>query len=313
LSGVSISSSGLEADKVSEADKLKLPALIATLLGLKSWQNFSCRQTTQNLLDSADLIIFMNADIALDAEARFKYIADKTETWNILNLDEALLKSNVISTDEKAVDNLILRTYAKIHTYADRLTRDIVLSGIIDVVDAGNKLLGYSIPLAWTDRKGLWHRSCHGVIVTHDNKIVTEKRSHEIVFSPDLLDVSFGGGIDSGEDPELAPRREAKEELGITIKDAEIIDLGIRKVNRYYPSKKLYSKFFLYSYLVKLPKQDLSISPQLSEVKEVYLISFRQIARLVKFHRLARFGRLTTSYVYYRDIMAKVREHIKAR
>jgi 8-oxo-dGTP pyrophosphatase MutT (NUDIX family) len=149
--------------------------------------------------------------------------------------------------------------------------------------------------------------------VTHDNKIVTEKRSHEIVFSPDLLDVSFGGGIDSGEDPELAPRREAKEELGITIKDAEIIDLGIRKVNRYYPSKKLYSKFFLYSYLVKLPKQDLSISPQLSEVKEVYLISFRQIARLVKFHRLARFGRLTTSYVYYRDIMAKVREHIKAR
>ena len=103
-SDIEISSSGIEAKhalngdvdidavKALEADNLKKHLV-------PSWQ-----QTTQDLIDSLDLLVFMNDSVYDDASKLFNLPKDKCVTWHIKDVD------NIYPQVKEQVD-ILMRNY----------------------------------------------------------------------------------------------------------------------------------------------------------------------------------------------------------
>jgi isopentenyldiphosphate isomerase len=77
-------------------------------------------------------------------------------------------------------------------------------------------------------RDGLWHRSLHCWLVTGEGAILVQRRSADRAHWPGQLDISAAGHVLAGE-PWRAALREAREELGLTLTDVEVIDAGERR------------------------------------------------------------------------------------
>jgi 8-oxo-dGTP pyrophosphatase MutT (NUDIX family)/protein-tyrosine-phosphatase len=306
--GVVVSSSGIEANRNERAAIAHLPVSIAQAAGESSWDNFGWLQTSQELLDNSDMLVFLNADIAEQAAADYSFVPEKAETWDVANLDEALAKSHTSQSDLSAAEAEIALTIQRIHTLVDGLVHDIAISGIVDVVDEHNQPLDYRLPLAWVDKKGLWYRSCHGVVVTADDRFVVEKRSKDIVFSPNLLDITFGGGIGAGENPLQAIVREGQEELGIDFTHASVTDLGIQRFSSFHPRYQLHTRCFIYNYFIRLPEAAPVFHLEASEVAAVHLLTAVEIRELLDKHQLDPYGSLNTDYAYYDKLFENVWE-----
>lgn len=81
---------------------------------------------------------------------------------------------------------------------------------------------------AW--KKGLWYGQFNIWIIKRKPvpTIVFQKRSPDIGWAPNKLDVPVGGHYENGEDFESAVRKEAKEELGVEFKTKDFYYLGRR-------------------------------------------------------------------------------------
>lgn len=86
---------------------------------------------------------------------------------------------------------------------------------------------------------------------------------------------------------------------GIAIDPSEFTLLDVHKWNTYHPHYKKYSRYFLYIYYTKLDSDKPKLKIQRSEVAEVKGLSSRQMDRLLRFHRLTHFGRLSSGFKYY--------------
>jgi 8-oxo-dGTP pyrophosphatase MutT (NUDIX family) len=174
----------------------------------------------------------------------------------------------------------------------------------VDVVDARNHSTGMRLPIAWATDRGLWHRGVHVVVRTTDGKYVVGKRVRSIVFAPGMLQVSLGGGVDSGEQPLHAAQRETHEELGILLREHDFQPLFMHRHASYHPHYHKRSKVHVYVYAATLPLHSSQLRPQPGEVEELRLVSARDVRRLVRTHRLRNFGRLEWPYKFYRKALS---------
>ena len=120
-------------------------------------------------------------------------------------------------------------TFAKIKQHCDELKTYLTHTAWVDVVDAQNEPTGLRLPLGWVTDRGLWHRGVHVVAQTLDGKYVVGKRDNAIVFAPGMLEISLGGGVDSGEHPLRAAVRETYEEIGVRMAEKHFRPLFIYK------------------------------------------------------------------------------------
>ena len=316
IDSIEVSSSGIEAAKNRPRNKAIMsarPVELARWIGLDSWdEDLHPTQTTQAIIDSVDLIIFMNEDVAHDARLTFRLTLAKCETWDVADLDERLERIHKTLLDTAASEHVIEATHRYLQTRVDVLIHDICVSNMVDAVDARDRKLGYALPTAWTNRKALWHRGCHVILLTANHKVITEKRARKIMFSPSRLDFSAGGSVDQGETYEQAACRETYEELGIKIMAAQLKLIDQRSVDAYNAQYKLASRVHLRSYLVILPERNPAIVIEQSEVSKVYLLPLARIRRLVKLRRLVHIGRLASGQQYYEEILRAVNHELKA-
>jgi isopentenyldiphosphate isomerase len=105
---------------------------------------------------------------------------------------------------------------------------------LFDVYDAHGQPLGVTKPREEVHRDGDWHRSAHIWVVTPDGCLLFQRRAVDKDTWPGRLDASIGGHYRAGEDGEGSVR-EAREELGIAITRAELIPLGVRRVEGHGP------------------------------------------------------------------------------
>lgn len=280
--------------------------------GITGFMSKSKHQTTQKLLDSQDVLIFLGKDVYDETAHEFRVDGRRAEVWDIDDLSSYLAKHPRLRRTEDNYQKITANIASEIFERVDDLCEALERTSWSQIYDAHNKPLGYRLPVGWTtDRNGLWRRSVHAVVTTANRKFVVEKRSADIVFAPNMLDISLGGGVDAGETPRQAVMRELAEELGVRARPEQVTFLGVRKWSTYHPHYHKFTNTFLYSYHVKLTINNPIFVVQPAEVREVRLLGRRAVRMLLRKHRLKRFGPLNYGYKYYADVVKRAKIYVK--
>lgn len=106
---------------------------------------------------------------------------------------------------------------------------------LFDLYDPTGRPLGRTKPRDEVHRDGDWHRSAHVWICTSDRGLLFQRRAADKDTWPGRLDASVGGHYHAGESAEEGVRREAREELGLTLTPDELIPLGVRRIESREP------------------------------------------------------------------------------
>jgi protein-tyrosine-phosphatase/8-oxo-dGTP pyrophosphatase MutT (NUDIX family) len=261
-------------------------------------------QTTDELLGKADVIVFMNKDVYDDALRRFHFDNRKCLVWRVPDMDPNYKQQLLAEHHEQALVEASAHTFDLIRRHCDQLYQYLTHTAWVDVVDHANTATGMRLPIAWVTDRGLWHRGVHVIVQTSDGKYVVGKRAKAIVFAPGMLQVTLGGGVDSGEQPLHAAQRETHEELGVLLHARDFQPLFMHRHASYHPRYNKRSKVHVYVYAAKLPVHSTELRPQPGEVDELRVVSAAAVRRLIRTHRLRNFGRLEWPYKFYRKALS---------
>ncbi len=141
---------------------------------------------------------------------------------------------------------------------------------LIDVLTSEGKPTGTTVLKSEAHLKGLHHATVHVWLYTDNQKILLQKRASVKKVFPNLWDVSVAGHIGAGEKIETAAIREVKEEIGISIKEADLIKIGLRKDEIVHPNGILDNEF-KHLYICKLNKKLSELTLQVGEVDDLQL------------------------------------------
>ena len=299
-----ITSSGIAAADGKIKTAASYTKAIARKYGLRHGISNHTVQTTDRLLAEADVVIFLNKDVYDDALKEFGVDIRKTLVWRVPDVNEQAKREALAVHSEQALLDLAAPAFREIKHHCDELKTYLTHTAWVDVMDARNEPTGLRLPMAWVTDRGLWHRGVHVVAQTVDGKYVVGKRVNNIVFAPGMLEISLGGGVDSGEHPLQAAARETHEELGVHMPEKHFRPLFMYKQVGYHPHYHKQTRCHLYVYHVKLPVHSSALKPQPGEVAELRAVSRRQIKHLLHAHRLQHFGRLKWGYKLYAKAVA---------
>jgi isopentenyldiphosphate isomerase len=84
-----------------------------------------------------------------------------------------------------------------------------------EIVDEQDRVVGTAPRRTCHGNPALVHRTAHVVVVSHDGRILLQKRSLTKDIQPGKWDTAVGGHLQLGESYEEAARRELAEEIGI--------------------------------------------------------------------------------------------------
>jgi 8-oxo-dGTP pyrophosphatase MutT (NUDIX family) len=260
-------------------------------------------QTTTELLAEQDIIIFMNDTVQRAARGFLTFNDSQAKQWHVKDWRDVGGTAGTLRS--KAAALFAQTTLRHITRSVDRLVRDITAVSWVDVCDVNDQPLGFRLPISWVNKnKTMWHRGVH-VFVTTPTGYVIEKRAARIMFSPNLLDISVGGGVDSGETPLAAALREVHEELGVVATAQQLRIIELSKWATYHPRYKRYSRVHLSTYHLALAT-DAEFTLQQGEVAEVRVVKPQKVQVLLRTHSLRGFGRLAQAYKYYNRIVQKI-------
>ena len=93
----------------------------------------------------------------------------------------------------------------------------------LDVLNERGEFTGKVATREECHREGLWHRAVYGFIIDKNSNVLLQKRSQNKKLWPNKWDVTVGGHVDAGEFGRQTIIRECEEELGIDVKENEIV------------------------------------------------------------------------------------------
>lgn len=149
---------------------------------------------------------------------------------------------------------------------------------LLDVVDENNNLTGIQENKDIIHEKGLLHREIAVFIQNEKGEFLIQKRSANKKQAPNKWCLTTGH-VELGEEYDEAAIREAKEELGIEIKEEDLIPLGIFKQS--VKSGKAINNSFMKYYFYKTNKKIEDYTIQLEELSEIKHVSFNEIVRVI--------------------------------
>jgi protein-tyrosine-phosphatase/8-oxo-dGTP pyrophosphatase MutT (NUDIX family) len=299
-----ISSSGIAADHSTVKTCEPYALATAEKHGLTYGMQASKTQTTTELLQAADVVVFMNKDVYDEACKMYEFDTRKAVVWRVADIRDAKKAEVLAEHSDAALIAAAAGTYRAIKKHCDDLYGYLTKTAWVDVVDQYNQTTHLRLPIAWATDRGLWHRGVHVIVQTSDGKFVVGKRTSTIVFAPGMLQVSLGGGVDSGEEPLHAARRETHEELGVLLDIQAFKPLFMHRHTSYHPHYNKRTRVHVYVYAAKLPVHSKALRPQPGEVDELRVLTKTQVKHLLRTHRLKNFGRLEWCYKFYNKALA---------
>jgi isopentenyldiphosphate isomerase len=171
---------------------------------------------------------------------------------------------------------------------------------LIDVYNDKNEPVGIVRKRGEAHREGLWHRAAHVWIYNSAGEILLQLRANKKQLCPNLWDVSSAGHIGAGEEPTTSALREVEEEIGLSLKSAELRFFKIRKHQAVY--RNVRDNEFFYIYFVKFDGDIKELTLQKEEVQKVKFFSINELKKELETNpeKFVAYGD------YWMDIMKEV-------
>jgi isopentenyl-diphosphate delta-isomerase type 1 len=152
----------------------------------------------------------------------------------------------------------------------------------LDVLDDEGKPLSFVKARDLVHRDGDWHRTVHAWIINPHHELLLQKRSHGKESFPNLWDISCAGHIVAGQTSLGTAIREAREELGVTIREKDLVYLFTIKSHFTQHEGAFIDNEINDVFLIE---KDLSLSEihlQKEEVSEIKWISLDNLQEALK-------------------------------
>ena len=98
------------------------------------------------------------------------------------------------------------------------------MAEVFDIVDAEDRVIGQALRSEVHGNPSLLHRVVHVLVFHPDGRLYLQKRADDKDVQPGKWDTSVGGHVDAGENYQTAALRELREELGIALDDATLLE-----------------------------------------------------------------------------------------
>lgn len=155
----------------------------------------------------------------------------------------------------------------------------------LDVLTENGIYTGKKASKSECHQKGIWHRSAYAFIINSKNEVMLQIRSHLKKVEPNTIDITLGGHILAGEFGIDALRREAKEELGIEIKEDDIKYLTCSTSENIDKEKNIINRQFNEYFVIFKDIQIENILIQPEEVERVLYFKKDEILDKIRNHK----------------------------
>jgi len=148
---------------------------------------------------------------------------------------------------------------------------------MLDIIDEKGNPTGEIIDRSIAHLNGIRHRTAHVWILRKKNnriQALLQKRSVHKDSYPDCYDISSAGHILAGCDYIESALRELKEELGVSVREDELVFAGIRNLEYkdVFHHQVFHDVEVSYIYVLEMDREDFVL--QKEEVSEVQLFDF---------------------------------------
>jgi len=180
---------------------------------------------------------------------------------------------------------------------------------LIDIVDERGNATGKSAPKSEIHNNGYFHHTAHVWFFNAKGDVLLQQRAASKAIHPLLWDVSVAGHIDAGESPEEGAIREAREEIGITLKESDLIKLGVFECFQSYPNGLIDNEFHN-TFIAKTEWVLTDFTLQKEEVEALKFVSLTEFKRLLK--SSASNGHFVSSNTaYYQKVIDAISQFIE--
>ena len=174
----------------------------------------------------------------------------------------------------------------------------------LDIWDADGQPTGKKCLKDEAHQKGWFHPTVHIWFYTNTPSLLLQKRSLNKQTFPGLWDVSVAGHVIAGESIIDGALREIKEEIGLDIKEIDLILLEVRKnTNRF--DNGIIDCEFQHVFLSKLDTAVSNLKIQEAEVDAVRLFSFEELQQCI-LKKQPDFTIVPADMSYYQFVMDSV-------
>ena len=149
----------------------------------------------------------------------------------------------------------------------------------IDILDKNGSETGKIALKSEAHKKGLYHRSAHLWLYTSTGKVLVQQRAMNKDTFPGLWDISVAGHIAAGETALSAILREAKEEIGISLRETDLQFLKIR-LSEKKPNPYIIDNEYQYLFIANID-EDMELTLQLEEVIQTKYLNVKDLNDLV--------------------------------
>ena len=157
---------------------------------------------------------------------------------------------------------------------------------LLDVVDENGVPTGTVVSREKAHAEGIRHRTAHVWLVRFRQgkaEVLLQKRCQDKDSWPGCYDISSAGHIPAGADYIASALRELKEELGVSVKEEELKDCGMHRmdVNTEFYGKPFIDRQVSKVYLLHLDWEAEDFKVQEEEIESVIWMDFEECMQAV--------------------------------
>jgi isopentenyldiphosphate isomerase len=179
----------------------------------------------------------------------------------------------------------------------------------IELLDKNGQPNGTRCLKSLAHQKGFFHATVHVWLYTPKGDVLVQKRNANKDAFPSLWDVSVAGHIAFGETPTLAAKREVLEEIGVHIRETNLISIGksTRKIS-HAPDFIDWELHHLFLY--ECPDKTVKTSLQKEEVDAIRWTKIDELAEQIKKPKHSK-NYVPHGPAYYEKIFRALRKKTK--